>query len=185
MEQFRVCGHGVLPAPLSTFVDKQGVSWTFRAAHAEDADQLAALYDAFGSADRSLGLPPAVDYRRRSWLRRLLSEGHNIVVEGPDLVGHVAYTPADDDRPELAVFVHSDFHNRGINTELCTHATAAAVNDDREALVLHVDRSNRAAVAVYRRIGFEVVDTDHSMQMELPIDEPIATTVCTSPTDRL
>ena len=140
---------------------------------------------AFGPADRSMGIPPAVDHRRRSWIETLLAEGHNIVAEDDDgVVGHVAYTPAEADRPELAVFVHPERQSRGIGTELCAQAAAAAVDADRAALELHVDQRNRAAVAVYRRLGFEVVDADHTMQMALELDESVAATVCAPPADR-
>lgn len=173
------------PPRCPRFVDKQGDSWTLRPAREDDLDRLMELYDAFSPADRTLGLPPAVDHRLRSWIETLLSEGHNIVAEGSDrLGGHVVYTPVDDDRPELAVFVHPAFHNRGIGTELCSQTAAAAVEADREALELHVDRSNRAAITVYRRIGFEVVDSDHGMEMALPLDDPVATEVCAPPVDR-
>lgn len=167
------------------FVDKQGGTWTLRPAGETDLERLVELYDAFGPADRSMGIPPAVDHRRRSWIETLLSEGHNIVAEGSDgLVGHVVYTPGDDDRPELAVFVHPDRQDRGIGTELCAQAAAHAVEADCTALELHVDQRNRAAVAVYRRLGFEVVDADHTLHMALELDESVAATVCAPPADR-
>lgn len=167
------------------FVDKQGETWTLRGADEPDTDRLVELYDAFGPADRSMGIPPAVDHRRRSWIETLLAEGHNIVAEGDDgVVGHVAYTPAEADRPELAVFVHPALQDRGIGTELCAQAAAAAVEADRAALELHVDQRNRAAVAVYRRLGFEVVDADHTLEMALELDESVAATVCAPPADR-
>lgn len=173
------------PPRCPRFVDSEGSRWTLRPVQEGDAERLVALYDAFGPDDRAQGIPPAVDHRLQSWIEDLLEEGHNIVAEGKDrLVGHVVYTPVDADRPELAVFVHPSFHNRGLGTELCKHAAAAAVADGCEALELFVERTNRPAVAVYRRIGFEPVESDHCMQMVLTLDEPIATAVRAPPAER-
>ena len=167
------------------FVDKKGASWTLRAAREADADRLAEMYADISAADRAQGLPPVADHRRRSWVETLLEEGHNIVAEGPDrLVGHVVYTPVDEAQPELAVFVHPEFHNRGIGTELCKQIVAAAADAGREALELHVERHNRAAISVYRRLGFEVVDDDHSIEMVLPLDDRIAASVRAPPAER-
>ena len=173
-------GSSYCPPRCPRFVDTEGDKWLLRPAGEHDFDRLVALYDDFGPADRSMGIPPATDRRRRSWIETLLAEGHNIVAEGAEgLVGHVVYTPAADDRPELAVFVHPERQNRGIGTELCAQAAAAAVEANRTALELHVDQRNRAAVAVYRRLGFEVVNADQTMQMALELDESVAATVCT------
>ena len=170
------------PPRCPRFIDKTGVRWTLRTATMEDADRLAPLYAAFGAADRTLGVPPAVPHRRRSWIEDSLTAGHNIIAEGDEqLVGHVHYTPADAARPELAVFVHPAYHNRGIGTELCKQAAAAAVDAGCDALELHVSRGNRAAMTVYRRLGFEVVDTAGSVRMELPLTEQTSTAVCAPP----
>ena len=166
------------PPRCPRFVDKQGSRWTVRPARNADTDRLAALYQSFGAADRTLGVPPAVDHQRRAWIERSLADGRNIVAENQErIVGHVYYTPADAPRPELAVFVHPAFHNRGLGTELCKHATAAAVEADREALELHVSQTNRAAITVYQRLGFEIVDRDRTIQMVLPLQEQRTETV--------
>jgi len=173
------------PPRCPRFVDKQGARWTLRPAQDGDAERLEEMYDAFGPTDRAQGIPPATDHERQSWIEMLLSEGYNIVAEGPNgLVGHVAYTPVDADRPELAVFVHPEFHDRGIGTELCKHAAAAAVEAGCEAIELHVERRNRAAITVYRRIGFEVVDDELDMRMVLRLTDPIASTVRAPPAER-
>jgi len=167
------------------FVDKEGGSWTLRPAREEDADRLAEMYADISAADRAQGLPPVVDHERRSWIEMLLEEGHNIVAEGPDrLVGHVAYTPIEADKPELVVFVHPEFHNRGIGTELCKQIAAAAADAGREALELHVERGNRAAISVYRRLGFEIVDDAHSIAMVLPLDDTVAASVRAPPAEQ-
>lgn len=74
------------------------------------------------------------------------------------VVGHAVYTPTDDPEPELALFVHQDYQGRGLGTELCRHVVAAATAADRDALVLDVEASNRTAVGVYERLGFERVE---------------------------
>ena len=164
------------------FVDKTGGAWTFRAATEEDTEQLLEMYSAFGSADRAQGIPPAADHRCRSWLETLFAEGHNIVAEGQSrLVGHVIYTPVDDPRPELAVFVHPDYHNRGIGTELCKQAAAAAIEVGCEALMLHVEQKNRPAIAVYQRLGFEIVDGEFGLEMVLSLDDSTASDLCAPP----
>ncbi|MFO7833966.1 MAG: GNAT family N-acetyltransferase [Halohasta sp.] len=178
-------GGPACPPRCPRFVDSEGSRWTLRQADPEDADRLTAMYADFGAADRAQGIPPAVDHRRQSWIEMLLEEGHNIVAEGADrIVGHVVYTPVDDAQPELAVFVHPDFHDRGIGTELCKQVAAAAAAAGCEALELHVEPTNRAAISVYQRIGFEEVPADHGLRMVLPLDDGIVSAVSAPPADR-
>lgn len=173
------------PPRCPRFVDKHGARWTLRPTVVGDADRLEGMYDEFGIRGRAQALPPADRRHRRSWIETLLTEGHNVVAASDDrLVGHVAYTPTDTPRPELAVFVHPAFQGRGIGTELCKHAIAAAADDGREAIELHVERSNRTARSVYRRLGFSAVDEGAGVRMELPLDETIATTVREPPAHR-
>lgn len=164
------------------FVDKTGGIWTFRVATTDDIDQLLEMYRAFDSADRAQGIPPAADHRCQSWLETLFAEGYNIVAEGQNrLVGHVVFTAADDLNPELAVFVHPEYHNRGIGTELCKQAAAAAVEAGCETLMLHVEQKNRAAIAVYERLGFEIVDGEFGFEMVLSLDDTTERAVCGPP----
>ena len=166
------------------FVDKEGTRWTLRQADEADLDWLVALYDAFGDADRAQGIPPAVEHRRRSWIEMLLEEGYNIVAEGDGrVVGHIVYTPLEDACPELAIFVHPAFHDRGIGTELCRRLVASAAAADREALELFVELRNRAAISVYRRVGFETVDSDHEVRMVHPLEDPSVSAVGSPPRD--
>lgn len=65
------------------------------------------------------------------------------------VVGHAVYTLGDATRPELAVFVDPALHGRGLATKLCWHVVATAADAGCEALVLHVECDNRAAVRVY------------------------------------
>ncbi len=164
------------------FIDNQGGTWTFREGTEEDIDPLVEMYRAFEPENRAQGIPPSVDHRCRSWLKTLFAEGYNIIAEGGDqLVGHVVYTPVDDPKPELAVFVHPTYHNRGIGTELCKQAAAAAISAGCTELMLHVEQKNRPAIAVYERLGFEIVDGEYGLEMVLLLDDATAKTVCAPP----
>ena len=166
------------PARCPRFVDKLGARWTIRPAVREDAGPLAEMYEGFGLSDRAQGLPPANHGRLTDWIDTMLTEGSNVVAErGGEVFGHAMYTPTDADRPELAVFVHPDMQGRGVGTELCRHVIADAAVADRETIELYVERSNRVARNVYRKVGFTLVDRQGDLRMELPLDDPAATEV--------
>ncbi|WP_058367080.1 GNAT family N-acetyltransferase [Haloparvum sedimenti] len=164
------------PAPAPSprgprFVDKLGVRWRIRAADGDDRDALAAMYADFGTADRAQGLPPVTESRTVRWLDDLFERGWNVVAEGEaGVVGHATLTPTDADEPELAVFVHPAYQDRGLGTELCRHIVARAAATDRDAVVLTVERRNRAALSVYRGLGFETVEGERGdLWMRLPL----------------
>ncbi|GAB3414887.1 GNAT family N-acetyltransferase [Haloparvum alkalitolerans] len=166
------------PAPAPSprgprFVDKFGVRWRIRAADGDDRDALTAMYGDFGTADRAQGLPPVTESRTERWLDDLFERGWNVVAEGEaGVVGHATLTPTDADEPELAVFVHPTYQDRGLGTELCRHIVARAAATDRAAVVLTVERRNRAALSVYRGLGFETVEGERGdLWMRLPLTD--------------
>jgi len=144
------------------FVDERGDSWLLRPARDDDRDPLVEMYDGFAPGERAQGLPPRTRSRIESWVDDRLADGCNLVVAGEDgIVGHALYTPTDDDVPEFAVFVHQDYQNRGIGTEVSKRLVARAASTGREALTLVVEPGNRPARKLYDRLGFETVE-EHS-----------------------
>ena len=168
------------PPRCPRFVDDDGDAWTIRPYESGDRDALLATYRDFDPDRPAQGLPPADEDRIESWLDYLLEEGCNFVARrDEELAGHAAYVATDDPEPELAVFVHRDYQGRGIGTELCRHLIATAAAADRRALVLEVEPSNRRAIAVYERLGFDRVDRrpddrlrrSRSFEMRLPLSD--------------
>lgn len=142
------------------FEDGDGRSLVVRPCDpAADRDALRAMYDSFDRADRAQGIPPMDPDDRRDWLDTLLG-GRNYVVEDPDggIVGHaVLLAEPGSATAELAVFVAPGSRGAGVGMNLLRSLLAdppAGV----ETVRLSVERDNRAAVALYRKIGFEVVD---------------------------
>jgi len=167
------------PLRCPRFVDKGCDKWVICTAREHDLDRLLRFYGGFGPIDRSMGILPATDQRRWSWIETLLAEGHNIIAKGDDwLVGHVAYTPAEDDRPGLAVCVHPKRQNRGVGTELCAQAASAMVDADRVAvepvsypqielpggntLSTEIRRNRRHSATSDRELGFQLWITSDS-----------------------
>lgn len=159
------------PPRCPRFVDKHGVGMVIRPLEETDRPALEAMYEDYTHADRAQGIPPRTPERREEWLERILEDGRHVVADRDGrIVGHVFYIPAAHPEPELAVFVHPEWHGRGIGTELCRHVVAFARDADREALVLDVERRNRAAIAVYRKLGFErTAEHNRELQMRLAL----------------
>ncbi|SNZ06667.1 Acetyltransferase (GNAT) family protein [Natronoarchaeum philippinense] len=169
------------PPRCPRFVDHEGQSWTIEPPREGDRAALAEMYDDFDPSQRAQGVPPIGDDRIASWLDGLLDDGCNFVARsGEQVVGHAVYVATDDPEPELAVFVHQDYQNRGLGTELCRHLIATAAAADRRALVLEVEPTNQNAIAVYEKLGFERVQQrtaddplrrSRSFEMRLPLTD--------------
>lgn len=159
----------------SHFVDKLGTTIVVRPFEPADRDDLGELYRTFDPAHRAQGLPPRTERECERWLEYVLDDGRSIVARHDDaVVGHSFYTPATDPVPEFAVFVDPDYHDRGIGTELTRRAVDRARAADRDALVLEVERTNRAAVRVYRKLGFETVEEGRELHMRRPLEGSVA-----------
>ncbi|WP_302082617.1 GNAT family N-acetyltransferase [Salinibaculum rarum] len=175
------------PARCPRFVDKEGTPICITPGGEEEADALVDFYDEYPSRDRSMSLPPLTRPQIESWVDRIIDRGKSILAyHDGELVGHVAYLPADKDEPELIVFVASEYQNRGLGTELCRQAMAHAAEDDHTALTLHVDVDNQRALAVYQSLGFVEVDRkDKRIEMRLALDDETVDEVQAPPAARL
>ncbi|MCL9812734.1 GNAT family N-acetyltransferase [Natranaeroarchaeum aerophilus] len=175
------------PSRCPRFVDTTGSVWTVRPYAPSDREALLEMYREFDSDDRAQGLPPLTEERRVEWIDTLVADGGNFVATADgEIAGHAVYMPTHDPEPELAVFVHQEYQSRGLGTELCKHVIADASAAGRDALVLEVEPSNRHAIGMYERLGFERVEAGGSrsridrrapsFQMRLELSSPSALT---------
>jgi ribosomal protein S18 acetylase RimI-like enzyme len=97
----------------------------------------------------------------RAALRRFITEqgaGLDLAHADGRLAGFSAYHRGDD-RDELKLdklYVHQDFHHRGVGRRLIEAAAAAARAQRRATLILNVNKNNAQAIRAYVRNGFVV-----------------------------
>lgn len=143
------------------------------------------MYDDFGRAGRTLGVPPETREDIAKWLDTLADRGWGLVAQQDGaVVGHVSVVQYEDDDPEAAIFVHPDRRERGIGTELLKQAIARATAQGEDGLKLVVDPANRTARSVFNDLGFETVEEwNLELQLHLSTDRQIADDVRRPPAE--
>ena len=151
-----------------------------------DRERLVEMYDDLDQHSRAQGLPPSSVSGIRRWLDGLLTSGWNLLALDDDRpVGHVAVVPADANDPEFVVFVHHEYQNNAIGTELIKQLVAYAGDRDHEELTLEVSRGNDRAITVYENVGFEVAERKFSeLEMELDLDSSFVERLQRFPAER-
>lgn len=161
---------GSFPSPPATFTDGEDREIRIRESGPDGVDALADMYEGFNPADRAQGIPPIDPEAIRDWLEVIVSEDSVSVVAAHDdrLVGHAILVPDRQDGYELAIFILAEYQGAGIGTELLAHLLGAGQDAGIERVWLTVERWNDAAIALYRKIGFETAGSE-SFELEMSI----------------
>ncbi|AFK19583.1 GNAT family N-acetyltransferase [Haloferax mediterranei ATCC 33500] len=163
-------------APPLSFADKEDRIIEIRAYDGtdEELEALVEMYDAFDPSDRAQGIPPGREDRIRDWLDNILDDDclNVIAWNGDEVAGHATLVP-DGDAYELAIFVHQTYQRAGIGTRLIKALLGHGRESDVEKVWLTVERWNRAAVGLYKTVGFETSDTESfELEMTIRLTEP-------------
>ncbi|WP_233139080.1 MULTISPECIES: GNAT family N-acetyltransferase [Halorubrum] len=157
------------PAPPTEFTDREGRTVEVRPYEGTEAgyEALVEMYDAFDPADRAQGIPPGGEERIREWLDAILGDDCLNVIAwcGDEVAGHATLVP-DEDAYELAIFVHQEYQRAGIGTHLIRGLLGHGQAEGIRKVWLTVERWNRAAVSLYKKIGFETSDAE-SFELEM------------------
>ena len=177
-------GTSYCPPRCPRYVDDEGTAILIRPYRDAAFESLLEMYDTVETS--TMAVPPNDPDDREAWLRRLASDGWNLIAtRAGDVIGHVGVVPADAADPEFVIFVHPAYRNRGIGTELLEQVVARAGGRDHEELRLNVSRKRRRAIAVYEKVGFEVTATNVvDLEMALPLADPIVTAARRPPAAR-
>lgn len=161
---------GEFPPPPRTMTDGDGRTIELRAADAAEREPLLEMYAAFDPADRAQGIPPVQEYAIESWLDTVLGEECLNAVAWHDetAVGHAMLVPDENQEFELAIFVLGDYQSAGIGTELIETLLGYGKREEIDRVWLTVERWNKAAIALYQNVGFEICDTE-SFEIEMSI----------------
>jgi len=156
--------------PPRTVTDREGRDVELLSADATDRESVLEMYLSFDPADRAQGIPPAREAAIDDWLDTILGdETYNVVaVNEHSVVGHATLVPDRHGEHELAIFVLQAFQGAGIGTELVETLLGLAQSAGLEKVWLTVERWNDAAVALYKKVGFETTSAE-SFEIEMSI----------------
>lgn len=147
---------GPFPEPPIEMTDEAGRSIEIEAFDG-NREGLVGMYDEFDPAERAQGIPPVGEAAIRDWLEHLLEgDCYNVIARhGAAIVGHATLVGDEAGAYELAIFVHQDYQGEGIGTRLLKALLGHAAADGVEYVWLTVERWNKPAIYLYRKVGFE------------------------------
>ncbi len=126
----------------------------------EERENLIKMYEDYSPERRCCGLPPLSRKGIEMWIDGLHSNGYGFIAKhGERVVGHIAAVPSGEDA-EFAIFIHQDYENKGVGSELIRFASKFLKNRGIKRLRAITERTNRKAIETYKRLGFEVVGRD-------------------------
>lgn len=130
-------------------------------------ESLVQMYLDLDGRCRAMGIPPASESALRSWLTTI-EGGHNLLARTDDrVVGHSVILPDESGSHELAIFVHQEYQNAGIGTELLETLLGDARAMGIGHVWLTVACGNGTAKRLFRSLGFSVTERSHrQLRME-------------------
>lgn len=162
-----------LPVSTESFRDREGRYLhvaTFGAGPCDDErTALEGMYEAYETADRAQGLPPAKPKTLTNWLDRLLGGANVLAWDDDRAVGHAGLYPVDADRHELVIFVDGDYQGVGIGSRLLSELLDAHRKRGGETVMLSVEPTNEAAISLYQKFDFEI-ETETVMEIQMRRD---------------
>ena len=94
--------------------------------------------------------------------RQIEEQGYSYlgVYDGGELCGYIGVKPEQDDRFFLSkLYLRSDKRGRGIASQMLSRVFEEARNAGKKSVYLTVNKHNGHAVAVYKKSGFEIIDS--------------------------
>ncbi|MFO7460386.1 MAG: GNAT family N-acetyltransferase [Desulfatiglandales bacterium] len=142
--------------------DRLGRPFEVRECSNHELPCLMDMYQAFLPRPASQGLPPPDSETCLKWASSLLEIAVNLLAwQDNRVIAHAALIK-DLARlsGEFVIFVHQDYRNLGIGTELTRLTLIKAKELGFNTVWLTVAITNVIAARLYRRVGFEYCDMD-------------------------
>ncbi len=150
----------ITPAvPPFTITDADGREVHFRPYRESDFGSLVPMYDDFAPTHRAQGIPPLETEEIREWLSSVLGDLHVVAVVDNEIVGHIGFVPDGTGRHELMIFVHQDYQQAGIGSNLMAAGLSHAKQAGVGYVWLSVEKKKRYQQQFYNRAGFSTVNS--------------------------
>jgi GNAT superfamily N-acetyltransferase len=142
--------------------DRLGSPFEVGACKLDDLSCLMDMYRVFSPKPASQGLPPPEPETCGKWARSLLEIALNLLAWRENrVIGHAALIKdIEAQSGEFVIFVHQDFRNLGVGTELTRLTVEKAREMGLKSIWLTVAMNNFIAIKLYRSLGFEYSDMD-------------------------
>jgi ribosomal protein S18 acetylase RimI-like enzyme len=126
----------------------------------DDFGALVEMYKGFEPKRVAQGLPPPDVPRIARWLDELQRKSRALLaLDGPRIVGHALLCPISDATVEFTIFVHQDYREKGLGTELTRLAIGHAREMGFAEISLTTELTNFPALRLYRKVGFEILSS--------------------------
>jgi GNAT superfamily N-acetyltransferase len=163
---------GPFEVPPVDFIDREDREIVIEPYDGSEAEfeALVEMYVDFDPSDRAQGIPPGRESRVRTWLESILDDDclNVIAWDGETAAGHSTLVPDGDEDYELAIFVLQPYQEAGIGTHLIESLLGYGASHGITKVWLTVERWNHAAVALYKKVGFETTGAE-SFELEMAI----------------
>ena len=117
-------------------------------AHRDDLAAIMAL--------EASGFPEIERWSERSWLGELLGDGRTVLMARAHIpVGVITVQTVGELADLHRLVVVPSYRRRGVGTQLTIAAVSAVRQLGARAMILEVQYTNDAAIALYGRVGFE------------------------------
>ena len=163
-----------LPTPPLEFEDATGRRLDIRRLEVKRGtarfDRLVEMYLDLAGRCRAMGIPPVGEAKIRDWLADLDDGIHLVVESGDETVGHATLLPDGTGSHELAIFVHQDYQQAGVGTQLLQTLLGTGREEGVERVWLTVSTGNAPGLRLFQSAGFSVTErASRQLDMELTL----------------
>jgi GNAT superfamily N-acetyltransferase len=143
-------------------IDKSGQPYSVGSGNTTDGSLIMDMYRVFSPRPASQGLPPENPETCEKWVEDILQIGINVLAQREGkIIGHASLIPdGNRNTGEFIIFVHQDYRNLGVGTELTKWIFERARGLGFRSVWLTVAMSNFIAIKLYRKLGFEYCEMD-------------------------
>ena len=136
---------------------------TLRLLELSDRDRLVHLFSTMSEKALEWGMPPYTKETIDRWLSNFERSIPLVAICEDRIVGFAGIFkhahPREKGIADFGIYLHQDFHNVGLGTMMSNTILAIAEEQRLHRIYLHVVEDNKAAVNLYKKIGFVIEGT--------------------------